>query len=163
MEEIFSVQEVKNKQPRVVTIGLGISGCEIIREISNSSYSHIKSFCIETRNDNIYSIVSSHLNDADIIFLTTFLNDAEGMKIALKLSEYLESTDTLNICVIPKYLALESESKSKKAKQILVELQRYYHAVVNPETKISPTPLKAQTISRTLSDVAIYTIHSIVD
>jgi len=162
MNKVFTVSECTNKYPKIAVIGLGVSSCEVIRELNLSPIPFTSTFKIKKYNHDILLDTLTQLKNINILFISTFSNDEEGVKMGLFLSKRMIDMDILSIFIFPKSLEVTSQIKMNQIKNQLIEIEKYAHALINPETKILSESLRPQTISKTLSDVAIHTIHLVL-
>jgi len=163
MNKIFTELENENKYTDITVIGVGRSGCHTVDELYLNSDSNVKIVCIGLKDNDTSQLLFVQPKKQEIFIVTTFLNDEEGITAAIRLSKKMEGLDIFSICIIPYSYAFESQHKSIEAKKKLQELVKNYTAVIVPETKVLSEPLKSQKMSKTLSDLAVYTINTVAD
>jgi cell division protein FtsZ len=144
---------------KIVVIGTGLTGKNnVTRLLKNNTFYTVLTI-ITPKND--YNDITYILNDADMVIITTCLNDICGMQISSHLSKIIKVVEILTISVIPQSLYFNSRIESQNAKDKLLLLEKDFDAVISPGIDFLSKPIRAQPITETLSNLAVNIIDLI--
>ena len=128
MEPSIQGESATVQKNRIIVVGFGGSGSNIIDNMMKTISTNIEFIAIDAKSD--YESIKSVLEGADIVFITGGLGGQTGHTVAPIIARLAKHVGALTILIITKPFCFEAKKRLKLAQESLSRLKKVSDCVV---------------------------------